>query len=100
YAVGGLRAERHGALAARQAHHQRIPGPGVARRRSLWGDAERGVLRQMRRREQYFGEHRRRPADRRDWSGAREASRVRDAQDRPVLGRRIAFGVKEERQYG
>ena len=83
--VGGLRAQRPAPVGPGQADDQRVPAPGLARRRAVRRDARPGVLRQVRRGEQPARGPRRRPADRRHRHRAREAGRVRRVPDRPVL---------------
>ena len=50
--VGGLRAQRRRAVGADPPHDQRLPGQRVAQGRAVRADARRGVLRQVRRRDQ------------------------------------------------
>ena len=64
--LGRVRAERPEAVGFGEAHGDDVPAPRVARRRAVRSHAGRGVLRQVRRREQPAGEPRRRHPDRRD----------------------------------
>ena len=65
-----------------------LPHPHVARRRAVRRDARRGVLRQVRRRDQPARRHRRRPGRDRDRHLAGQAGRVRDLPHQPVHGGR------------
>ncbi len=90
--VGGLRAQRPAPVGPREADHQRVPPPGLARRRAVRRDARPGVLRQVRRGEQPARGPRRGAADHRHRHRPREAGRVRRLPHRPVLrlaGRRV-----------
>ena len=53
HAVGRVRAQRLAPLGRGQAQHHRVPAPRVARRRAVRRDPGRGLLRQVRRREQH-----------------------------------------------
>ena len=68
--VGGVRAERRRAVGQDPAHHRAVPGQRVAQGRAVRADPGRGVLRQVRRRDQPGRGHRRRPG-----ASARSASR-------------------------
>ena len=87
--VGGVRAQRHGAVGGREAHRQRVPPRPVAGRRAVRRDRRRGVLRQVRRRDQPARVDRPGQARRRGRHRAGQAGGVRDLPHQPEeAGRR------------
>ncbi len=88
--VGRLRAQRHGPVAARQAHPECVPHPHLARRRALRRHSPGSLLRQVRLRDQPARCGRRRPARGGDRDRARQARRIRGVPHRAILRRRVA----------
>ena len=86
--LGRLRAERPGPVGQDPAHHRRVPDHAVAGRRAVRAHPGRGLLRQVRLRDQPRRGHRRRTGGLRDRGGAGQAGGVRDLPARPVLRRR------------
>lgn len=91
--LGRVRTERPEALGLRHPHGHDVPAARVARWCALRADPSRGVLRQVRRREQPAREPGRRDPHRRDRHRPCQAGRVRRVPDQPVQRRRRARGV-------
>ena len=79
----------HAALGPDPAHHQRLPRQRVAQGRALRHHPGRGVLRQVRRRDQPGGGHRRRPGRLPGRGRPGQAGRVRHLPAVAVLRRRL-----------
>ena len=85
--LGGLRTQRLRPVVEDPPDHLRIPRQRMAQGRPFRADAGRGLLRQVRRRDQPLGGHRRRPGGLRDRRRPGQAGGVRDLPAVAVLRR-------------
>ena len=86
--LGGLRAQRLGAVGQDPADHRCLPDHAVAGRSTVRADPGRGLLRQVRLRDQPRRGHRRGTGGLRDRGGTGQAGGVRGLPPGPVLRRR------------